>query len=116
MPCLRFPSASLAMAKTAFGTSPSLCAFPPTPPSGSSEIGACGPGRGRARAGLWGGSPQDPARSRAWWPPPRSRVGVGAGPRLPAYGTLGGRKTRDEEEEDGVQGEEGRKDQWKAST
>ena len=50
--------------------------FPPTPPSGSSGIGACGPGRGRALAGLWGGRPQDPARSRAWWPPPRSRGGV----------------------------------------
>ena len=38
--------------------------------------GVCGPGCGRARAGLWGGSLRDPARSRAWWPPPRSRGGV----------------------------------------
>ena len=37
--------------------------LPPTPPSGSSEIGACRPGRGRARAGLQGRLPS------AWWLP-----------------------------------------------
>ena len=62
------------------------CALlPPPPPSGSSEIGACGPGRGRARAGLWGGS-----LSRAWWPPPRPSSGIWACPRLPTQAILGG--------------------------
>ena len=49
-----------------------LTLLPPTPPSGSLEIGACGPGRGRARARFRAGSLSlwDPGWSRAWWPPP----------------------------------------------
>ena len=55
------------------------------PPSGSSEIGACGSGRGRARTGLQGGCP------RAWWPPPplrrrpgpRRLLGLSVAPRRP---------------------------------
>ena len=75
--------------KTAVGISPSLCAFP----AHASQwlFGDWGV-RAGVRAGFWGGSPQDPARSLAWWPPPRSRGGVRASPRLPAYGTLGGRR------------------------
>ena len=48
----------------------------PGPVGGALGSGACGPGRGRVRAGLWGGSLRDPARSQAWWPPPRSLGGI----------------------------------------
>ena len=78
---------------------PSLhCALlPPTSPSGSSEIGACGPGRGRARAGLWGGS-----LSRPWRPPPRPSGSIWACPWLPTQAILGGST----EEEQGREEEE----------
>ena len=58
--------------------------LPLTPPNGPSEIGACGPGRGRARAGLWGGSPGPSAVPGvvAAPPLPRRRLGRPAAPRL----------------------------------
>ena len=64
--------------------------------------GACGPGRGRARAGLWGGSPQDPwpARSRAWWPPPVPKAASEPVCGSPSAPLTKGRRTVNEGEED----------------
>ena len=97
--------------------------LPPAPPSGSSEIVACGPGRGRARAGLQGGClrlQDPPVQSRAWWPPHLSgppQGGVWACPRLPAGRILGGgrrkegklRKRRNKGRKEGLGG-------WTSST
>ena len=73
--------------------------------------GACGPGRGRARAGLWGGSLRDPARPREWGgrpPVPKRRLSLPVAPRRPFQEGVG-RTMRDEEEEEEEEVEENRR-------
>ena len=73
MLCLRFPSASLATAKTAFGTSPSLCAFP-------THTSQCLFGDWGVRAG----ARESPGRPLGWQPPgPGAVPGVVAAPPAP---------------------------------
>ena len=70
---------------------------PPLPVDGALGSGACGPGRGRARDGLWGGLPRRVPPAWAPMRPPRR----GPGPaRLPACGNPrnGMRKRRRQED------------------
>ena len=71
----------------------------PLPPGGFSRIGACGPGRVRARVGFWGSSLRDQARSRTWWPPPAPEAVSEPAHGSPVCGILG-RCRKDGEEDD----------------